>query len=214
MKKKITAFTLAEMLLTLTIIGVVAAMTIPTIKDHSDEVKYITAAKKAFSTINAATTAIEVKHGDGSFWKFNDSKTIDWYKETMNLVQPDPDKTSWERTNLSGASEGNFVVTLMGADGMTWSFGTGDYPCGGGAALVDINGPQPPNVIGLDIHGFRIGSMCNGASKTGDFGVYPMGDGINDSNTKWACTAYVMKHSKMPWLNDTTIQNCEGLVGQ
>lgn len=214
MKKKITAFTLAEMLLTLAIIGVVAALTIPTVKDHSDEVKYIAAAKKAFSTISAATTAIEIQHGDGVFWKFDDSKTIDWYKSAMNLVPPDPDKTSWERTNLSGEGEGNFVVTLAGADGMAWSIGTGDYPCGGGAAYVDINGPQPPNVIGLDIHGFRIGSLCNGAARAGDFGVYPMGDGSNDKTTKWACTAYVMRNTKMPWLSDTSIQNCEGLVGK
>lgn len=214
MKKKITAFTLAEVLLTLVIIGVVAALTVPTVKDHSDEVKYVAATKKALSTISAATTAIELKHGDGVFWKFDDEKTIDWYKESMNLVPPDPDKTSWQRTNFAGASEGNFVMTFLGADGMAWSLGTGDYPCGGGAAIVDVNGPQPPNVIGLDIHGFRIGSKCNGAARSGDFGVYPMGDGANDANTKWACTAYVIRNSKMPWLNDASIQNCEGLVGQ
>lgn len=214
MKKKITAFTLAEVLLTLVIIGVVAALTIPTVKDNSDEVKYVAATKKAFSTISAATTANELKHGDGVFWKFDDAKTIDWYKESMNLVPPDPEKTSWAMTSISGADEGNFVTTLMGADGMTWSIGTENYSCGGGAALVDVNGPQSPNVIGLDIHGFRIGSKCNGATRSGDFGVYPMGDGANDNNAKWACTAYVMKSSKMPWLKDTTIQNCESLVGQ
>ena len=65
MKKKFpevkTAFTLAETLLTLAIVGVIAALTIPTLKDYSDEVRYITGVQQAFATINAATTAIETK---------------------------------------------------------------------------------------------------------------------------------------------------------
>ena len=43
MKKKFpevkTAFTLAETLLTLAIVGVIAALTIPTLKDYSDELR-------------------------------------------------------------------------------------------------------------------------------------------------------------------------------
>lgn len=49
--KKVNAFTLAEVLITLTIIGIVAAMTIPTlISKYQNKVSEV-ALKKAFSTI-------------------------------------------------------------------------------------------------------------------------------------------------------------------
>ena len=98
MKKKFpevkTAFTLAETLLTLAIVGVIAALTIPTLKDYSDEVRYITGVQKAFATINAATTAIETKHGDAMFWKFDQDKTINWYRETMNVIPTTNEQTT------------------------------------------------------------------------------------------------------------------------
>ena len=62
------AFTLAEVLITLGIIGVVAAMTIPTlIAKHR---KNVTEAKlkKFYTTINQAITRSEVDNGDKSFW--------------------------------------------------------------------------------------------------------------------------------------------------
>ena len=51
MKKniKIKAFTLAEVLLTLIIIGVISALTVPSLKNYSDETKYVAATQKAMS---------------------------------------------------------------------------------------------------------------------------------------------------------------------
>ena len=49
-------FTLAEVLITLTIIGVIAAMTIPTLLSNTSDQEYKTALKKAVSTINQAIT--------------------------------------------------------------------------------------------------------------------------------------------------------------
>ena len=216
MKKKFpevkTAFTLAETLLTLAIVGVIAALTIPTLKDHSDEVRYVSATKKAFATINAATTAIETKHGDAMFWKFDQEKTINWYKEAMNTL-PTQNLNSWEKADLEGNAE-TFTPNFITADGMAWEIKQDDeYSCGGGAAYVDLNGPQAPNVIGVDIHGFRLGAPCNGEAKTGDWGVYAMGDGLNDTNAAWACTAYVIKNGKMPWMTDMSIKKCDDIIG-
>ena len=96
---------------------------------------------------------------------------------------------------------------------MAWSIGDGLYPCGGGAALVDINGPQPPNVIGIDQHGFRLGTLCDDKNKKGDWGVYPMGDVLHDQNGDWACTAYVIKHNKMPWIKGMqNINTCKDVL--
>lgn len=49
-------FTLAEVLITLTIIGVIAAMTIPTLLSNTADQEYKTGLKKAISTINQAIT--------------------------------------------------------------------------------------------------------------------------------------------------------------
>ena len=47
--KKILAFTLAEVLITLGIIGIIAAMTIPTLMSKIQERRYTTQYKKIFS---------------------------------------------------------------------------------------------------------------------------------------------------------------------
>lgn len=54
--KKRFGFTLAEVLITLSIIGVIAAMTVPTLMSSTSEQEYKTGLKKAISTINQAIT--------------------------------------------------------------------------------------------------------------------------------------------------------------
>lgn len=220
-KQKHIAFTLAETLLTLIVIGVIASLTVLALKEHSDEAKYVSLTKKAMSEIASATSAIETDHGDVQMWNFGSTTTANWYKNVMNVVS-NPGVTNWDRNNLNGTFNSQFVPTFTTADGMAWAIGTGGYPCGGGCALVDVNGPEPPNVIGVDQHGFRIGGLCKQVEdadgnkkqvRDGNFGIYPMGDGVNDSNGAWACTAYVIKHQKMPWLKGGYTK-CDGLVGK
>ena len=195
----IKAFTLAEVLLTLIVIGVISVLTVPAIKNHSEEAKYVAATQKAMAEIAAATSNAELAYGDAAMWDFS-SNAVEYYKKVMNVVPFSSDsKTSWERYNLSGTKT-TFPASFITADGMAWSIGTGGYSCGGGVALVDVNGSQPPNTIGIDIQGFRIGHLCENDTKKGDFGIYAMGDGINDTNSAWACTSYIIKHKKMPWM--------------
>ncbi len=61
-------FTLAEVLITLGIIGIVAAMTLPTlIQSHRKQVVE-TRLKKFYSTINQAIQMAEVDYGDRTYW--------------------------------------------------------------------------------------------------------------------------------------------------
>lgn len=57
--KKILAFTLAEVLITLGIIGIVAAMTIPTLMSKIQEKRYTTQYKKIFSELNQTMKMLE-----------------------------------------------------------------------------------------------------------------------------------------------------------
>ena len=69
-----TAFTLAEVLITLGIIGIVAALTLPTlIQNHANKVVE-TRLMKFYSAINQAITLAEVDYGDRTYWyaKYDD----------------------------------------------------------------------------------------------------------------------------------------------
>ncbi len=71
------AFTLAEVLITLGIIGVVVAMTMPTlIQNHKKQVAS-TRLKKFYATINSAIKAAEVDYGDFQYWTL-DNNVQDW----------------------------------------------------------------------------------------------------------------------------------------
>ena len=69
------AFTLAEVLITLGIIGVVAAMTLPTLIESHNRQVVETRLEKFYSTINQAIVRAEVDFGDRS----------DWYQDTNNI---------------------------------------------------------------------------------------------------------------------------------
>lgn len=199
------AFTLAETLLTLAIIGVIAALTIPTIQDHSDEVKYVAATKKAYAGVTAAAMAVETRHSDMIFWDFSSTKTVDWFKEVVNTV-PNTGKSEWEHVHLDGSCGGfNCKITpsFISADGMAWMIGGGK---GSGYVIIDTNGELPPNVTGIDQHKFRVGKSTNGV----DAGVYPDGTPGHDNDGSW-CTYKVIKEDKMPWLRDFGKANsCQG----
>lgn len=57
------AFTLAEVLITLAIIGIVAAMTIPSIVQQTQKQEYVSALKKTYSVISQATNMIITEEG-------------------------------------------------------------------------------------------------------------------------------------------------------
>ena len=62
------AFTLAEVLITLGIIGVVAALTIPTLISNYNKRQTVTKLKQTYSILSQALTMAQVKEGDTSTW--------------------------------------------------------------------------------------------------------------------------------------------------
>ena len=70
MRTKQKAFTLAETLITLAIIGVIAAMTIPTLMTKVNDYIYKTALKKAYSQLTNAVKMIPISQGcsDGDYY--------------------------------------------------------------------------------------------------------------------------------------------------
>ena len=65
---KHAAFTLAEVLITLGIIGVVAAITIPTVIQKYQEKVTVTRLKQTYSIFSQAVELAQVDYGDINFW--------------------------------------------------------------------------------------------------------------------------------------------------
>lgn len=181
MKKN--AFTLAEVLITLGIIGVVAAMTLPTLIQKQNEKATVTALKKFYSSISQAYLFAINENGYPDGWYNGDMPlgqsaganimldTMAKYMKTNKICHNDKgcfyDKNykkidgknvalNWD--NLDSISK------LITADGMSvffYSYGSNPSNAGGGmekesygAISVDINGFKKPNVFGQDMFSF------------------------------------------------------------
>ena len=154
-------FTLAEVLLTLVIIGVVAAMTVPSLMKNTNEEEYRTAAKKA---ITSAGQALTLHYALENMWAQDYSTAKDLvenvFKKRLNTI---------EYTGTEGYTVGECddpETTFATQDGMifcinNWYVGDTEKqteacnsyntrPCTNGnhANLwVDVNGEKGPNRI-------------------------------------------------------------------
>lgn len=113
-------FTLAEVLITLGIIGVVAAMTMPTLMNQTQGAQYKTAYKKALSALSQAVT-LNVALDE---WNFADATGEDPYLITkmlssrMNVV-----RTETDYGNIDDSKGNDYAVTLA-----TGAVGAGTVP--------------------------------------------------------------------------------------
>ena len=188
----VKAFTLAEVLITLGVIGVVAAMTLPSVIKHYQQQATVNQLKKAYSEFSQALHKAEVDNGLMETWNFADFATpleratyfgenyLFPYIKTVEKCVPSSNKCWADKiTNVSGnilgesdglsnAKQYVSFVTASGYSGYYWLNGNGF----GMWYWVDINGPQKgPNKIGRDIFTFgtwwgssaNIGKISSGA---------------------------------------------------
>lgn len=82
--KKFLAFTLAEVLIVLGIIGIIAELTLPDLMNNFQKQATITKLKKAYSTLYQAVRLSEIDNGDVTQWDFGTKKdgnaTLTWFK--------------------------------------------------------------------------------------------------------------------------------------
>ena len=90
------AFTMAEVIITLAIIGIIAAMTIPSIIAKVRQNEYRTAGKKAFSDLSAAVQTANLKHNMPveNYVNASDVDKAKFYniiENTLNVIKKDVD---------------------------------------------------------------------------------------------------------------------------
>lgn len=146
-------FTLAEVLITLGIIGVVAAMTIPSLMNQTGGAEFKTGFKKAMSVVNQAITMTCALEG-------TDFSTLTSGTGAGSVYAMFTSRMSILKTGLgagAGADIGGpFTVaanyTLFFTDGMAITFPSAMAGCtADGQAncriAVDVNGVKRPNVV-------------------------------------------------------------------
>ena len=147
-------FTLAEVLITLGIIGVVAAMTIPTLMNQTSGAEFKTGFKKMVSTLNQAITMTVALDG-GDFASLTAAATNDtlspyyMFSQRMNIVNTALGQvTATMGNNFSGANN----YTLFFNDGMAINFPQAGTACStqrqdNCRMIIDVNGTKKPNAL-------------------------------------------------------------------
>ncbi len=180
---RLAAFTLAEVLITLGIIGVVAAMTMPTLINNINKKHWITGYKKAFSELSQIHQLLNSETGGSYMAECNDfddvclknlfaekMKVVEYCKETV------PNKCQESSTYLNGKTRGinqstdvnDTWPTIVTASGYSVKFRFHGNDCSEfiegysqklptcGWMQIDVNGLKRPNVVGKDIYFLNI----------------------------------------------------------
>ena len=222
-KKSYKAFTLAEALITLGIIGVVAAITIPSIIQKTKDKETVTAVKKAYTMFSQALLRAIGDNGDVSGWDFGTYNTSDgalkvenYFKPYLNIAQDCgisggcfPNKYF----QISGIEDGvgdtfnsasSVFATAKLADGSlvaVWSGGSSNY----GFIIVDINGLKGPNTYGKDTFWFHFDKKgvgpfwWNWQPSVSSGSECDKTATANDGNNGRYCTAWVLRNENLDY---------------
>ena len=180
---RLAAFTLAEVLITLGIIGVVAAMTMPTLINNINKKHWITGYKKAFSELSQIHQLLNSETGGSYMAECNDFDDVclkNLFAEKMKVVEyckeNVPNKCQESSTYLNGKTRGinqstdvnHPWPTIVTASGYSVKFRFHGNDCSEfiegysqklptcGWMQIDVNGLKRPNVVGKDIYFLNI----------------------------------------------------------
>jgi len=172
MYKSIKGFTLAEILITLLIIGVISSIVIPAVINDTNESEYNAGVKKVFADLSNALRMIQVNNGGivniGTSTSSSSLLRSD-FCSVMTCVKQDSTRDIWEPANYkfykgtyTGWPDNSTNAAAILNNGYFIHFGAyadcdhyGDmHACG--YIWVDINGKKGPNMSGKDYHFFWI----------------------------------------------------------
>lgn len=200
-RKTFTAFTLAEVLIVLCIIGIICEMTIPSLIMNTKKAEIVALYKKLYSDMSQTTNLIKMDNGGNLAGAFGLTSVdmLNAYSSKMKFFKLCPSggsecfysgTSSWHDLNGNIGWQ-DFSVNPAGilADGAIVSFvltyPNCDHPNNNtvrpdfcAQILVDVNGKKPPNIFGRDIYEFQV---------TKD-GIFPRGSMDDMSDITQYCT--------------------------
>ena len=214
------AFTLAEVLITLGIIGVVAALTIPTLIEKHREQVTVNKVKKFYSTVSQAFLLARNENDSITNW-VDSSEEYDKPKVAAIIAEKIiphlkilkdcgfssgcvPTKVYLLKGELWSSvydTSNSYYKSILADGSVMWfrsSIGTsfcqdtdGGYNNVCGIILYDFNGTQEPNTIGRDIFIFVI--LQNS--------IMPERYNCNLTSAGWGCAEYILRTGKMDYLH-------------
>jgi len=209
------AFTLAEVLITLAIIGVVAAMTIPTLINNYQEKITVTKVKKMYTVLSNAYSLYKIENGPlpllgGSYEEVGDPQRVyNVFKSNLKIAVD------------CGTLDENYSCVPAGYKGKNgadnyWDYATAEYYYklilndgsliffrDGGVdssahMFYDVNGKNGPNIWGYDLFNFIIYPD----------GIYPGGlisadvdqDCLAADGFGYGCSSWIIYKGNMDYL--------------
>ena len=164
---KRAAFTLAEVLITLGIIGIVAVLTLPSVITNYQKKETVTQLKKAYATLSNASRLSQVENGEMQTWdddlfhkdikKYVQIYYLPYFQGEKSLTWIDKD---YKITNLSkqvlysSTEDETYIATVKSSDGQLFIFRRTQEGQVYLWIFADINGVKGPNRVGRDIFVF------------------------------------------------------------
>lgn len=225
-------FTLAETLITLGIIGVVAAMTIPTLMSAYREKAVVNQLKRVHSILNQAFKLAVAENDEIEGWDIGPQEDNPQSSQKLYLILKPHIKLS-EDCGTKGCFSKNTYKALNGKtafawqptthsmyakarllDGTSlafWSRGKCNDKGNCGVIFVDINGDTLPNQAGLDYFRFNIttkGIIPSTHATTDNKYGREICEYNNNSNLNGAnCTKWVLEKGNLDYLRrDVSVQ--------
>ncbi len=173
--KKVFAFTLAEVLIVISLLGVIAALTLPNLYYEKTKHEYSTRIKYFYSKMDNAISEMEIEKGSFRDMKKPADKraAYSWYMENIDHYMG--------HTMVKSPTESSNDWTIFYQDGSSLK---NSYVGGCLDMLYDVNGKKGPNRLGNDEFMFLF-CFGNGATYFGSDNIFwgTYGDGLRDSST-------------------------------
>ena len=230
-KESKIAFTLAEVLITLGIIGVVAAMTMPSLIQSYKEKATVTAVKQSYSIFAQALKMVTIDNPDLS--ALTDSKLSakensqimfnEISKHIKKVKSCDVDKKCMGNTyylNLNNEKVSNWdtynnLVTGVLANGTSfWILNLPNNTVG--QIGIDINGDKRPNKLGVDFFWFTFGmdgnlyagrGPYNEKTPAGEYNNCELGGSGLSIYNGYGCSEWIITHENMDYLKRNVRKN-------
>ncbi len=212
MMKKIFAFTLAETLIVIGIIGVVAALTLPNLNSSTGEKEKVAKLQKIYSNLQDAFGRAEAVYGPFEEWcsGYSDSCTKRVFERITEFMKYSKVCTISDNCKLkfnTGASEGDEKdYSIILADGATLGFGISGY-----RISIDIDGVNKgSNKPGRDV--FQVGIRPDNYNGK-DILTYGYREYIKDNhycceNNGGEYTAWILTNGNMDYLKTSDGTTC------
>lgn len=218
--KKHLAFTLAETLIVMGVIGVVAALTLPNLNQSTGNKEKAVKLQKLYSNLNDALGRAQVVYGPIDTWSKDGNMTerfmnrlFEFMKVSKNCGLADSSKTCWSESLSDHPHYGSFITADGSGVFVFASFNcnecelkSGECTCG--SIKVDVDGAKKgKNQEGTDIFWFLI---------TKNAGVIPR----HSRDTTWLvyptwcfgahqyCTPWVIENGNMDYLKANSQGKC------